>query len=50
MNEILNTYEHAIGQAITFENFKVFFSRNVDQQMKNELSTVLGVSNALDTG
>lgn len=50
MKHILNTYEQTSGQAINFGKSGIFYSRNIEQTVKEELSSILGVSNSLDTG
>lgn len=50
IKKILMTYEHASGQAINLQKSGVFYSNNTEQTQKEALSTILGVSNPLDTG
>lgn len=50
MKHILNTYEQASGQAINFGKSGIFYSRNIEKTVKEELSSIHGVSNSLDTG
>lgn len=50
LKNILQIYERASGQAINFEKSGVFFSSNVNGDLRLELSGILGVSRPLNTG
>jgi hypothetical protein len=48
--QILKTYEEASGQKIILTKSEVFISRNVSHAAQVDLSKILGVCHALDTG
>lgn len=50
LKNILQTYERASGQAINFDKSGVFFSKNVNEQLRADLSNILGVHRPLNTG
>lgn len=41
--KILSLYEKAYGQAISLAKSKVFFSRNTPPNIKDEVTSILGV-------
>lgn len=47
--KILSLYEKASGQAISLEKSKVFFSRNTPPNIKDEVTSILGVLECLGT-
>lgn len=47
---ILDSYELISGQAINYAKSGVFFSNNVNTELRLQLSTVLGVHNSQNTG
>ncbi|KAL6575261.1 hypothetical protein OROMI_012546 [Orobanche minor] len=49
MYYVLLTYEQASGQAVNLNKSGVFFSANVNDQNRERLKGILGVSSALDT-
>ena len=44
LKEILHNYEMASGQQLNFEKSALFFSKNTPQQIKEDISTILGTS------
>lgn len=50
MKDILNTYEAASGQAIILPKSEIFYSRNVPDTLKNNITNILGVQAILGTG
>lgn len=50
IKKILTDYENASGQAINFNKSGIFFSKNVDACLQHDISFLLGISHALDTG
>jgi hypothetical protein len=50
MKDILNTYEAASGQAISLPKSEIFYSRNVPNTLKNNITNILGVRAVLGTG
>ena len=50
MKRILNTYEEASGQAISLPKSEIFYSRNVQQQLQQNITHILGVQAVLGTG
>lgn len=50
VKELLNEYERLSCQSVNFQKLGVFYRTNVILRKRNELSTVLGVSNDLYTG
>jgi len=50
MKRILTTYEEALGQAISLQKSKVYYSRNVHQQVQQRITDILGVQAVLGTG
>lgn len=49
LKEVLEMYGQASGQMINFQKSGVMFSSNVDSVVRDELSRILGVSQALNT-
>ncbi|MCH80960.1 RNA-directed DNA polymerase (Reverse transcriptase) [Trifolium medium] len=49
MKKILNDYERASGQAINYAKSKVFFSRNTPNNIKENVSNILGVTEVMGT-
>lgn len=47
---LLNDYESLSGQSVNFQKSGIFFSSNVRQDKRTELSEILGVSNNLQDG
>ncbi|KAL8097405.1 hypothetical protein AgCh_030509 [Apium graveolens] len=47
IKELLNDYERLSGQSVNFQKSGIHFSSNVKQHTRNELSTILGVTNNL---
>jgi hypothetical protein len=47
---ILDEYEKASGQAINYSKSEVYFSRNTHSNIKDQVTTTLGVSETLGTG
>jgi len=43
MKDILNTYEAASGQAISFPKSEIFYRRNVPDALKNSITNILAV-------
>ena len=50
MKNVLNTYEVASGQAINLPKFEIFYSRNVADTLKNNITNILVVRAVLGTG
>lgn len=50
MKDILNTYEAASGEAIILPKSEIFYSRNVPDTLKNNITNILGVQAILGTG
>lgn len=50
INNLLNEYERFSGQSVNYQKSGVFFSANVSQVKRNELSSVLGVHNSIQDG
>jgi len=50
MKNILATYEAASGQAISLPKSEIFYSRNTEVNLKNNITTILGVQAVLGTG
>jgi hypothetical protein len=50
MKNILSTYEAASGQAINFQKFEIFCSRNVPNVVQMSVAECLGVNAVLGTG
>jgi len=50
MKNILSTYELASSQVISFPKFEIFFSRNVPDDLKTNITDILGVQVVLGTG
>jgi hypothetical protein len=50
MKMILDEYEKASGQAINYSKSEVYFSRNTPSDIKDQVTTTLGVSETLGTG
>lgn len=50
MKRILNTYEEALGQAISLSKSEIYYSRNVQQQVQQDITDILGVRAVLGTG
>lgn len=44
---LLNEYENLSGQSVNFQKSGMYFSSNVRQAKRNELSSILGVTNDL---
>lgn len=49
MLHILATYEEASGQAINLTKSGIFFSKNIDPLLEEDVKLVLGVVHSLDT-
>jgi hypothetical protein len=50
LKRILNSYEQASGQAISYTKSEVYFSRNTPANIKENISTILGVTEVIGTG
>ena len=50
MKNILNVYEAASGQAISLPKSEIFYSRNVTDDLKNNITNILAVRAVLGTG
>jgi len=50
MKEILTTYEAASGQAISLPKYEIYYSRNVDNNVQQMITSILGVQAVLGTG
>jgi hypothetical protein len=50
MKNILNVYEVASGQAISLPKTEIFNSRNVFDELKQNITTILAVRAVLGTG
>jgi hypothetical protein len=50
MKKILNDYEKAFGQAINYAKSEIYFSRNTPDNVKESISTMLGVNEVMGTG
>jgi len=50
MKDILTTYEAASGQAISLPKSEIFYSWNVPDTLKNNITNILGVRAILGTG
>jgi hypothetical protein len=50
MKSILNMYEAASGQAISLPKSEIYYSRNVDSNIQNVITSTLGVQAVLGTG
>ena len=50
MKKILLQYEEASGQGVNFTKSRIMFSSNVTSTLAAQLSSVLDVSNPLNTG
>jgi hypothetical protein len=46
----LNTYEEASGQAISLPKSEIYYSRNVQKQVQQDITDILGVQAVLGTG
>jgi hypothetical protein len=49
MKKILNDYEQASGQAINFAKSEIYFSRNKSSNIKESISSILGVNEVMGT-
>ncbi|PNX94585.1 ribonuclease H [Trifolium pratense] len=49
MKKILNDYERASGQAINYAKSEVYFSRNTPNNIKAQVSDILGVNEVMGT-
>jgi hypothetical protein len=50
MKKILNDYVKASGQAINYAKSEIYFSRNTPDNVKESISTMLGVNEVMGTG
>ncbi|KAK2445802.1 putative mitochondrial protein [Trifolium repens] len=50
MKKILNDYEKASGQAVNYTKSEVYFSRNTPNNIKEQISDILGVQEVMGTG
>jgi len=50
MKNILTTYEKALGQAINLQKSKLVFSRNVSQQLHEDILEIMNVNVGLGFG
>ncbi|XP_057809148.1 uncharacterized protein LOC131023623 [Salvia miltiorrhiza] len=50
LKRVLRDYEEASGQAINLQKSGIFFSSNVSEQVRTEVSAIMGVSLPLNTG
>lgn len=50
MKNIFNTYDAASGQAISLPKLEIFYSRNVPDALKNNITNILAVRAVLGTG
>jgi len=50
MKDILTMYEAASGQAISLPKSEIFYSRNVLEDLRNEITSIVGVQAMLGTG
>lgn len=50
LRSILDTYENVSGQAINYAKSGIYFCKNVREELRIELSAILGVNNSLNTG
>lgn len=50
LKQLLDDYERVFGQAINYAKFGIYFSKNVTDDRREEIKTVMGVQNALNTG
>lgn len=50
MRNILTTYQEASGKAINFGKSGIFYSSNVQHDVKHNVSSILEVNSSLDTG
>ncbi|XP_057791345.1 uncharacterized protein LOC131008488 [Salvia miltiorrhiza] len=50
LKRVLSTYEAASGQAINYQKSGVFYSSNINDAGRDEISDVLGVATPLNTG
>ena len=49
MKEILTTYQAASGQAISLPKYEIYYSRNVDKNVQQMITSILGVQEILGT-
>ena len=50
MKNVLNIYKAASGQAISLPKSEIFYSRNVADALKNNITNILAVRAVLGTG
>lgn len=48
IKSILSKYEKCSGQSVNYQKSGVFFSANISQQKRHELSNILGVHNSIE--
>ena len=50
MQSIMSQYERESGQAINCKKSGIMFNRNINQGIQDQIATILGVTNPLNTG
>lgn len=50
LKKVLDDYERALGQAINYSKLGIYFSKNVGDDVKGHIATILGVRSTLNIG